>query len=80
MLVAQTLCEATESAPREQAGRGTKAELLRRASPCAQRTRGVLAQVVGQVEADLQRPSVPQEASTAAMKPVAKGGGRSGAL
>ena len=79
-LGAQTLCEATEHAPRQQGGRGTKAELVMRASPCARRTRGVLAQVVGQVEADLQRPSVPHEASTAAMKPVAKGGGRSGAL
>ena len=68
------LCEATEHAPREQSGRGTKAELLRRASPCAQRTRGVLAQVVGQGEAELQRRAVRSAASTGLHKPAQKAG------
>ena len=46
-LGAQTLCEATEHASRQQGERGTKAELVMRASPCVRRTRVVLAQVVG---------------------------------
>ena len=46
-LGAQMLCEATEHAPHQQGGRGTKAELVMRVSSCARRTRGVLAQVVG---------------------------------
>ena len=62
---AQTLRDETKHATSQQVGRGYRAELSARASACDGRTGTVLAQVIGEGEAELQRPAALRAASTA---------------
>ena len=58
------LRDETEHAPSQQGGRGYNAELGTRGSACDGRTSAVLAQVIGEGDAELQRPAALSAATT----------------
>ena len=58
------LRDETEHAPSQQGGRGYNAELGTRGSACDGRTSAVLAQVIGEGDAELQLPAALPAAST----------------